>query len=473
MAVILALLLTGLWFLLLSRFPGRVRLATALVLVVGWFGFKKLTRMESAVDGRGLPHFVWKWTPRHEAKIHDQTSAAHAAVTVPQGASDVPQFYGPKRDGIVHDANLARDWKVAPPKLLWRQPIGIGWSAFSVVGGRAYTQEQRGEDELVTCYELISGRLLWSHANHVRFVEWQGGDGPRATPTVDGGSVFAIGGTGVLDCLDAMTGRLIWSHDVLKENNLPNITWGKSCSPLVYDDRVVVTGGDAAGPTVLAFNKTTGGPLWKAGAHRAGYASPVLVTLAGRRVIVSLNAGTLTIHDAATGDVLLDYLWKDVKWPIAAQPAVLDGDRIFLTAGYGMGCLMLQIKAGADGRMEAVELWRNNKLKAQFNSVAVRDGFLYGLDDGSLACMDVATGERKWKDGRFGSGQSLMVDDMLLVQSEQGPVVLVEARPDGYHELGRIDALKSKTWNHPTLAGRYLLVRNDQEAMCFELPTSK
>ena len=137
---------------------------------------------------------------------------------VPAGAADVRQF--PDRIAMASSTGqISRDWTATPPKQLWRQPVGIGWSAFSVVGGRAYTQEQRGPDELVTCYELASGRLLWSHADHVRFVEWQGGDGPRATPTVHGGRVYAIGATGILDCLDAVTGSLVWSRDVLEENN--------------------------------------------------------------------------------------------------------------------------------------------------------------------------------------------------------------------------------------------------------------
>jgi len=468
--ILLSLLLTALWYILLSRYQGRYRVIAALGLIVLVAAFKIMVRVDGTASGIGTPHFVWKWTPQHEAAPVIKATSGGADVPTPTGAKDATQYYGSKRDGTVLGASLVKDWNSSPPKQLWRQAIGEGWSAFAVVGGRAYTQEQRGEDELVTCYELLTGRILWSHADKVRFSQWQSGDGPHGTPAYDNGKLYSLGGTGVLNCLDAITGKLVWSHDVLKENALPNLLWGISCSPLVVDDRVVVTGGDAAGPSLFAYHKDTGAPLWKSGTDKCSYSSPLLATILGKRSVITLNASTLTLTDPTSGALLVEYKWVDGKWPIAAQPTVIGTDRIFLTAGYGMGCVMLQFKADAEGKLSVSELWKNNKLKAQFNSVAVRDGYIYGLDDGSAASVEIATGTRKWKEGRFGSGQSLLVDDLLIVPSEQGPVILTEAKPDGYQELGRIPALSSKTWNHPVLAGRYLLVRNDREAVCYELP---
>jgi outer membrane protein assembly factor BamB len=469
--VLLTIFLGLIWFLFLSRLRWRTRGFGVGLLAVVVFGLSRLVQIDGAVDGRGLPKLVWRWNAPRPAVLNAALPALGSAPFTPvAGLADVPQFFGPKRDGIVRDAELARDWKVTPPKELWRQPIGGGWSAFAVVGGRAYTQEQRGEDEAVTCYDLLTGQLLWMHNSSARFFQWQGGEGPRATPTVYRGSVFAYGGTGLLVCLDAITGQQRWSRDVLKENSLENLTWGTSASPLVFDETVVITGAAANGPTVLAYHCTTGEPLWKSGTDKASYASPILATLAGRRVVLSVNAATVTAHDPITGGVLLDFRWTDDKWPKAAQPVVLPGDRIFVSAGYGMGALLLAIEATPDLRLTATQLWKSIRMKTQFNSVALRDGFLYGLDDGLLACVDAATGERKWKDGRYGSGQSLLVDDLILVQSEPGPVILAAARPEGFEELGRLAALSSKTWNHPTLAGRYLLVRNDREAVCYELP---
>jgi outer membrane protein assembly factor BamB len=257
---------------------------------------------------------------------------------------------------------------------------------------------------------------------------------------------------------------------VLKENHLANLEWGVSASPLVYEETVVVTGGNTKGATVLAFRRSTGEPLWRSGVNRASYSSPVLATLAGRRLVLSFDAAALTAYDPATGVRLLNHPWASERTARAAQPVVLPGDRVFLSAGYGVGCVLFQIKAATGNQLEATQLWKNMRMKNQFNSVAARDGFLYGLDDGLLACVDVESGERKWKEGRYGSGQTLLVDDLVIIQTESGPVVLAEAKSDGVRELGRIAALSSKTWNHPTLAGRYLLVRNDQEAAGYELP---
>jgi outer membrane protein assembly factor BamB len=471
--VLLWLVLNLGWFLVTPRFPWRTRLIVLAALGALLLGGRALLRVDGTVDGTGLPRLVWRWNVARTTALG--TVAATTAAPAPSDrrlaqAADSPQFMGANRDGILRGVKLATDWKAAPPRELWRQPIGAGWSAFAVVGGRAFTQEQRGEEELVTCYDLFTGGLLWSHADRARFYQWQGGEGPRATPTVEGGRVFTYGSTGILNCLDATTGQRVWTRSVLAENQLGNIEWGMSTSPLVVDDRVIVTGGKTAGPVLFAYHRDTGEPRWKAGHDVASYASPISVTLADRRVILSNNAAALTAHDPATGALLAEYRWGEDKWPKGSQPVVIGDDRVFVSAGYGMGCRLVKVTAAADGKLTASEVWRGLRMKTQFNSAAVHDGFLYGLDDGRLACVDLATGERRWKDGRFGSGQSLLVGDVVLVQSEPGPIFLCAAQPEGYSELARLDALSAKTWNYPTLAGRYLLVRNDREAVCYELP---
>jgi outer membrane protein assembly factor BamB len=469
-----ALLLLG-WFLTLSRFPWRLKVGSLAVLILAGFALTRLLRIDGTTDGTGLPKLAWTWSPSPPTPAASppmalvQTELPNPAP--PRDLTDVPQFFGPNRDGILPTANFDSDWTTRPPKALWRQPIGTGWSSFAVVDGRAYTQEQRGDSELVTCYEALTGRLLWAHTNQVRFRQWQGGDGPRATPTVAANRVYACGATGILDCLDARTGAPLWQHPVLDEHRLPNLTWGVSCSPLVFDDTVVVTGGDTNGPTLLAYHRLSGQPLWHAGTDKAGYASPILVNLGGQRLVLSANARALTAHDPLNGNVRFEYPWPNEKPPKASQPVVLPGDRIFMSAGYGIGCLLLQVTATANNNLVATVLWKTRTLKTQFNTAAVRDGFLYGLDDGGLTCVDSRTGERKWKGGRFGSGQTLIVDNLILIQSEPGDIILAQAHPDAFRELARLPALSHKTWNYPTLAGRYLWVRNDREAACFELPS--
>jgi outer membrane protein assembly factor BamB len=473
----LAVILTLLWLILLSRFRWWFRVLVVVFIGGMFYATPRLVRVEQAVDGRGLPRLAWRSSPTKEELLNQRL--AQSASTEPVRSSnsvlpvgtDFPQFLGPDRRNSLTDIRLKRDWKLDPPRLLWRQPIGLGWSSFSVSAGRAITQEQRGNDELVTCYEVRTGRLLWAHTNHVRFAEWQGGDGPRATPTIVGESVYASGGTGILDCLDLQTGTLRWSHDVLKETGQGNLTWGKSSSPLVYGDIVITTGGtSAAGPALVAYRVTTGELAWTAGKEPSTYASPVLGDLKGVRQIISLNAKNLAAYDPATGSVLWEHPWQpEAKFPKSSQPVLIGSDRIFVSAGYGMGCALFKVSLGADKRWTVDEVWKSKSMKTQFNNVSVLNDSIFGLDDGFLACVSVETGERRWKDGRFGSGQSLLVDDLILVQTEPGPVVLVEANRLAFRELGEIPALSSKTWNNPALAAPFLLVRNDQEAACYEL----
>ena len=473
--VLLGVLLMVIWVLGFSGLRWWQRLGAVGILVAAFYAGKSVTRTEGAVGSTGLPRLVWRWSPTKDEQL---SRAMVAAAMVPHVAAPIaaeakfrfPQFLGPNRDSRVDDVKLARDWAAAPPKELWRHPVGLGWSGFVVANGLAITPEQVGEDELVTACMLLTGTHVWSHTNHTRFREWQGGDGPRATPTIVNNRVYAYGATGIIDCLDLATGRLLWSVDVLKTNGLNNLTWGKSSAPLVADGRVIVSGGTAAEKGWLAYDAETGKPLWAANGDAANYASAATATLAERKQILVSGPQAVSGLEPSTGALLWRFVWGSDKPPKCSQPLVLDGDRVFLSAGYAMGCVLIQIKAGADGSLKAEELWRAKSMKTQFNNVAVRDGNLYGLDDGLLACVEVATGKRLWKDGRYGAGQSLLVGDLMLIQSELGFVALAEAKPDGFNELGRINALDSKTWNNPALAGPYLLVRNDHEAVCYELP---
>jgi outer membrane protein assembly factor BamB len=475
LVVLLGLVLTVVWFLVLSRLSWRVRVAGVLLGVAAWFSAPRFFQVDGTVSGTGLPNIVRRHAARTPAPspplANPPGSTPPAARNVPKlaGLQDVTQFLGNQRDGRVTNARLVPDWNSsAPPVERWRVPVGAGWSSFAVSGNLALTQEQHGDDELVTARSLQDGSLVWAHTNHTRFFEWQGGPGPRATPTVAGDRVFTFGGTGILDCLDLATGRLLWTHQVLQETQSPNLVWGVSASPLLVDDRVVVTGGAGSGPTVLAYRQSNGEPLWRSGTNGASYASPILATLASRRLILSVNAGTFTAHDPVDGSLRLSVPWGDGKRPVASQPVVVGTQRVFLSAGYALGCVLLEVQSNPNGQLTATEVWRGRTMKTQFNSAGLLGDHLYGLDDGFLACVEVATGRRVWKDGRYGSGQTLLVNDQVLIQSENGPVILAAARPDGFRELGRLEALSSKTWNHPTLAGRYLLFRNDQEAVAYE-----
>ena len=463
------------WFFLNPRFSRKTRLAGFATLLVLAYGARLALRVDGTLDGTGLPRFTWKWTGRESVIPAAAASNGNVPPAIPEDSrltatAEVTQFLGNGRIGSIPDPGLSTNWTTQPPRELWRRAIGLGWSAFAVVKGRAYTQEQRGAQEWVTCYNLLTGAPVWEHGDTTRFVEWQGGDGPRATPTVHDGRVYALGATGLLNCLDAATGKPLWQRSVLAEHQLGTNEWAVSASPLIVDSLVVVTGGRGAGPTLIAYDRKTGAPVWKSGDDNASYASPILTSLAGRRVIVSNNARSVTATETDTGKILLDHPWGSPKWPKASQPVVLGDDRIFVSGGYGMGCQMIRFQTNSDATLKSDVEWKGVSLKTQFNSVALRDGHLYGLDDGLLACVNAGTGKRVWKDGRFGSGQTLLVGNLILVQNERGSVHLCSASPDGFQEFASIPALTSKTWNQPTLAGRFLLVRNDREAACYELP---
>ncbi|MBL9173736.1 MAG: PQQ-binding-like beta-propeller repeat protein [Verrucomicrobiales bacterium] len=476
-AVLLGAILMLLWLLFGSGLQWWKRLAWLGAIVAVVLVIKGTTRPENAGSGTGIPKLVWRWSPTKDeafarARIQTPTpSPASTAARAPDLQYQFPQFLGPQRNGRVEGARLARDWNSSPPRELWRIPVGLGWSGFVVARGLAITQEQAAEDELVTARALRTGALVWAHTNHARFTEFLGGDGPRATPTLTSNRVYAFGATGFLNCLDLDTGRRIWTVDVLKTNHLNNDTWGKSSAPLVTGGKVIVSGGTDPEKGWLAYDARTGQLLWSGDSETASYASASEATLGGRRQILVVGKQGVAGLDPDSGRAGWRFAWGSDKNPKCSQPVVLEDDRVFLSAGYGAGCVLIQVKPTADGSLAATELWRGKSMKTQFNNVAALGGNLYGLDDGLLACVDASTGKRLWKDGRYGSGQSLLVDDLILVQSEPGFVALVEARPDTYRELGRIPALSSKTWNNPALAGPFLLVRNDQEAVCYEVPT--
>jgi outer membrane protein assembly factor BamB len=469
-------LLLVIWLLFFSGLRWHQRLLTLIagsVAVAGAiFGLSQVVRFDGSMGGSGIPRLRWIWTPTDEASLADLRIENGKQVELSSlKETDYPQFLGRDRDGVEHGVRLARDWQAQPPKELWRKKIGLGWSAFAVAGDYAITQEQREDKELVVCYELKTGKVRWIHEHEVRLKDPQGGDGPRSTPTIVDGRVYTSGGTGILDCIDGATGKNLWTRDTLGEHRLKNLIWGKSCSPLVFDDKVIVTGGQENRDSLLAYDKETGKLLWKSGDDAASYSSPVLATLADAKQILSVNAHSVTGHDPQDGKVLWTYSWPG-EMAKASQPVPLPGDRVFVSAGYNVGCVMLHITRGSDGQWAAEPVWvGRNKMCTQFSNVLITNNCAFGLDCRQLACIDLQTGERKWKGSTYNFGQVLLVGDLIVVQAEDpGDVALVEANPSEFKEVARLPALHDKTWNNPVLSGPYLLLRNDKEAVCYQVP---
>ncbi len=467
-----------LWLMFLSglgwaqRFMYLLSGLVATVAVI--YGLSFVLKFEGSLGGSGIPRLRLRASRTPEASLAELHVEKSGEVKISSlKETDYPQFLGPQRDGAARGVRLDRDWSARKPKELWRQPIGLGWSAFAVVGDYAFTQEQRENKELVVCYELKTGKVRWTHEHDVRWVDTQGGDGPRATPTVVEGRVYTVGGTGILDCIDAANGKNIWSVDTLAENELKNIVWGKSCSPLVFDDKVIVTGGREKKNSLLAYDRASGKRLWRVGEDDASYGSPALATLDGKQQILIVNAHSVTGHDPKDGKILWTFSWPGQMAKVS-QPVPLPGDRVYLSAGYNVGSVLLQVKRGSDGQWSADPVWvARNRMSTQFSNVVIAHNCAFGLDCRELACLDLETGQRKWKGKTYNFGQILLVDDLIVVQAEDGFIALVEANPDEFKEVARLPALTSMTWNNPVLSGPYLLVRNDREAICFEVPLAK
>ena len=460
MVVTLTAFLGVLWLLGFSRLRWRIKLIA--VAAVGLCVFLSTRLFEfKGFSGDMTPIFEWRWHQETTSFRQDtgDTSTPHISAT------DYPQFLGQHRNGVVTGIQLNLDWDTHPPKLVWRQPIGAGWSGFAVVGASAITQEQEDDWEKVVCYDLYTGEIKWSHQDRARYDAVPAGLGPRATPTISGNRVYTVGSTGILNCLDFETGEQLWTTNMFEENKAEPPPWGVSISPLVFDELVIVSAGGA-----VAYHKETGEIVWTGYRTPSGYSSPLVTTLLGTEQIVIFNKGLITAHEPLTGKLLWKQPWVKSYAECVAQPVPISDDTLLVSTGYGAGAKLYQLSRNPTGEFDVSIIWETINLKAKFTNIVHYDGYLYGLDDGILTCVNPIDGTRQWKRGRYGHGQTLLISDVLLITTEAGDVVLVEPNPERHIEHARFAALKGKTWNTPALAGNYLLVRNDREAACYELP---
>lgn len=375
-------------------------------------------------------------------------------------------FRGPARDGRYDEQPIRTNWQGGLQQL-WKQPSGGGYSSFSVADGVAYTIEQRREKEVVAAYNVETGRELWTHAWDAIYTD-STGDGPRSTPTWHEGRIYALGALGELRCLDAQSGKLIWSKNILKENGASNIPWGMAASPLVVDDKVIVIPGGSNGKSVVAYNAKTGAPAWGALGDTASYTSPMLVTLAERRQILAVTARRVAGIAPEDGTVLWEFPWANSIGVNVSQPIVVGPNRFFVSAGYGKGAALVELTS-AGGKLSAAPVWERASMKNKFNSSVLHEGYVYGLDEQMLTCVDVATGEQKWKARGYGYGQVVLASGHLIVTTEEGEIALVRATPAGHTELARFPALEGKTWNVPAISNGRLLVRNATQMACYKL----
>ena len=484
---------------------GTRRVATAAAILLS--GIPLMLLRTGGMSGGGGADFHWRWTPTPEERLlakGDDEVAAPAPVpsapaaapspSVPPAAGepaktpglapstappvatytdpafDWPGFRGRQRDGIVRGVQIATDWSRTPPLEFWRRPIGPGWSSFAVLGNLFYTQEQRGADEIVSCYNLTTGKPVWRHRDAARFYESNGGPGPRGTPALSNGRVYTHGATGIVNALDAGSGKVLWSRNSSADTGAKMPGWGFSSSPLVLNDLVVV----ASSGRLIAYEVATGKPRWKGPSTGGSYSSPQLMTIAGVPQILMLTGTGAFSVSPDDGTLLWQHDWEGM--PILQPAQTEDGDVLIASGDMmgGMGVRRISVKRGASG-WTVEERWTSRGLKPYYSDFVVHKGHAYGFDGNILSCIDLQDGQRKWKGGRYGQGQLVLLrdQDMLLVESEEGELALVKASPEQFTEVARFPGIEGKTWNHPVFIGDMLLVRNGEEMAAFKFLLGK
>lgn len=472
-----------LWAALARRWTAPARRTAMIVAVIGSLGFWPFVRSDG-VDGDMNVDFAWRWSETAEERFLASAAdgvpraerldaAPEDEAVVPADAAAWPGFRGAARDGVVRGLRIATDWQASPPIEVWRRPVGPGWSSFAIAGDLLFTQEQRGEDEVVSAYRIADGETAWLHTDRVRFWESLAGAGPRATPTFDAGRLYSLGATGVLNALDAASGRRHWSRDLVADTGAAVPEWGFSASPLIIAGVVVVHAGGPGGKGVVAYDAATGEPRWFAEAGALSYSSVHLMTLDGMPQLVIITDQGARGLAPTDGAVLWSHAWPSPGNARIVQP-VRVGDRgVLVGTGLTLGLRRLEVSRSAGGWQAEVR-WTSTDLKPYYNDMVVHRGHVYGFDGRILACLDVETGERAWKGGRYGNGQLVLLpaQDLLLVLSDRGELALVAADPAGFSELARMPAIAGKTWNHPAIVGGVLYVRNGEEMAAFRLPTT-
>lgn len=455
------------WAVASRNLSNRLRRATMVATIIIASGVWTLFRTSGVTGGNFRSDFAWRWSETSEerllAKVSDEPMKPTSDFAILDSEIKWQGFRGANRDGIIRDVKIAIDWTTTPPVELWRHPIGPGWSSFAVQGDRFFTQEQLGDDEVVSCYNMTTGELVWQHRDAARFWESNSGAGPRGTPTLSRGRVYSLGATGILNVLNSGDGSVVWSRNVATDSETKVPTWGFSSSPLVMDDMVIVS---AAG-SLIAYDLTTGEPSWIKSAGGDCYSSPHLVQIDSVMQVLLMNEAGTSSFAPADGTRLWEHAWQG--HPIVQPIQIVDGD-ILVSADEKTGIRRIAVAHGSNG-WTVEERWTSPRLKPYFNDSVFHKGHAYGFDGPRLACIEIENGVRKWKGGRYGRGQFVLLadQDLLLVLSEKGELALVNATPDQFTELAQFPAIKGKTWNHPVLVEDILLVRNGQEMAAFRL----
>jgi len=508
-----------LWLTLCSRFSRQTVWTVTTLVLVAIGGAASMIRSWSWTGDSWLA-FEWRWQKTADQRLEeyqkgqsrDSQSAPRSAIE-PIAPEDMPAYRGVNRDGYVVGPPVREDWSATPPEILWKHEVGGGFAQPVVVGNYLVNIEQRRDNEVVALYDAATGNERWTYTTPGKF-DAMGGPGPRATPVIHDGKVYALGALGHLACLDLASGAKIWSRELLGDFGVSNQTWGITSSPLVHRDWLIVNVGGFYGGGLVALKLADGTDVWKSegigaregqppavaapqlkkagdlpdatdGDHAvpqtgarnlAGYAAPIIVTIVGVPQILNYDGIGLWGHAIEDGRILWFHLFQNTPAVNVAQPIHLPDDQILISASYGKGSRLLQIKKDGD-QWSASKIWEDLKsLESKMSSPVLIDGHVYGLDEGFLTSIDPATGKQTWKKSRaaqFGHGQLLVNNGLLIVLAENGDLVLIRPQPDQLVVLGKFHVLDGeKTWNPPAMVRGKLYVRNHHEMACVDISAS-
>lgn len=370
-------------------------------------------------------------------------------------AGDWPHWRGPHRNGVTDEKGFATEWPSGEPPIAWRAKVGLGFSSIVVGNGRAYTVGHAGKQDTVFCFDAVSGQPAWKHSYAAELGDVYYEGGTTGTPTLDGDRLYWLSRWGDAFCFDAATGKIVWSKNIQKETGAPVPDWGFTGAPLVQGDLLVCNVGDAG----LALEKATGRIVWKSAGKNCGYSSPLPFTQGDRSLVVMASAQSYVAVDPRDGREAWRIRWL-TQYNVNASDPVLDGDRVFLSTGYGKGGALFRIGSG-----EPEQLWKTKTLRSQLNAAVLFAGHLYGADGdttekAALKCLEFATGKEKWAEKNFGSGAVIIADGKLIALSGQGELLIGPASDTGFQPTTRAQVLGGKCWTAPVLANGFIYCRN-------------
>jgi outer membrane protein assembly factor BamB len=418
--------------------------------------------------------------------------AASASETAAEPAQDADplrprgtwtQHRGDRRDGCSDETRLLRMWLPSGPRELWRAAGGRGYSEPVIADGRLITLYGRDGAEWVAAFDIADGRRLWETRSDDDF-EHEFGAGPQGSPVIDGVRVYALGAGGMLTCLRAATGEVIWRDHVLRRwgaaGEAALMRYGFSHTPLIEGGLVLVNAGVPAAPdspsgsaSVVAYDKLTGRVVWASGDSPAGYASPIGVTVSGRRVAVFFTAAGLEGFDPADGRRLFLVPYKTNDDCNLSTPIWWPEERLlFVSSAHDKGAMAVRLSAAPDGGVSADTLWRNLEMRNRISTCVRRGRYVYGFDGqslGVLKCLDLLTGSTVWADRSVGMGSLTYADGCLYVLSDKGRLALVSATPDGYREHCRRWMISGRCWTPPVITGGRLYLRDEKEIRCLDI----